>query len=285
MRLMYNHWLIHSLTFLLSIGLALVIGYQGSWLWLTWQSTANPLPPSPTTLANTASTDVSSPPPQRHLQTLHNAHLFGQPPDANPTAPASTSLEKPPETQLKLTLQGIYYDTKNPASSFAIIADKTYRPQETLQRNVILHQIFPKYLIINRNGRYETLTLVEEQDKLLTTTDSASTAATTESSALLKQYQQQLRTDPKKLLRLLRIAPAYDKGEFLGYRIRAGQDKTLMEKFNLQNGDILTEINGVTLDSPLKGLSMMQELAQAKRLELQLLRDERVIFLAFDIGH
>jgi general secretion pathway protein C len=85
------------------------------------------------------------------------------------------------------------------------------------------------------------------------------------------------------LAQLARIQPAYDEGKLIGYRLDAGKDKTLLSHFNLQVGDILTTVNDVELDSPLKGLSLIQQLSEADQLNLTVLRNGRTHSQSFNI--
>jgi general secretion pathway protein C len=81
----------------------------------------------------------------------------------------------------------------------------------------------------------------------------------------------------------MRISAVKRGGRFIGYRIKPGKDATLLSRFNLQSGDILTAVNGVKLDSPLKGLGLIQQLATANQVDLEVLRNGRVVSLSFFI--
>ncbi|EDN65628.1 general secretion pathway protein C [Beggiatoa sp. PS] len=169
----------------------------------------------------------------------------------------------------------------------------SYRVGDSLPSGAILEQIKPKQVILLRNGRPETLTLMDTQKKISIRSQSNNKAKVipekkygyngVSPEKILGNYQRQLQTNPNKLMNLMRIYPVNQNGHLVGYRLRPGKDATLLSKFNLQSGDILTTINGVTLDSPLKGLGIVQQLATANHVELEVLRQGQVIPLSFNI--
>jgi general secretion pathway protein C len=227
-----------------------------------------------------------------NISALLDAHLFGRPRLATQTA---TQIAKtPPETKLNLNLHGIYYSS-NPQTSFAMIAPAngksvSYRVGQSLPSGAVLHRIYPKQVILLRNGRHETLRLRDSQGVTANKTPKNDaknmqkpTTANDRPEKLLGNYQRQLRTNPNRLMKLMRISPARQGGRLVGYRLKPGKDATLLSRFNLQSGDILTTVNGVKLDSPLKGLGVVQQLATANRINLQVLRNGRVVSLSFAV--
>ena len=84
-------------------------------------------------------------------------------------------------------------------------------------------------------------------------------------------------------MNLVRAAPVNENGQFIGYRISPGQDRALFNKFGLQNGDVVTAVNGITLDNPLKGFKVLEQVANATQLNLQVKRRGEVMDLQFYI--
>jgi general secretion pathway protein C len=219
---------------------------------------------------------------QLNVQPIINAHLFGQviakQTQNNPENKPLPNQEMP-ETKLKINLQGIYY-SDSPNESFVIIDDKKIGLHATIQAGVTLYQILPKQIVLKRNNRFESLKLREIE---LLNSQPVEANNTPSPEGLLASYQRQLKTNPQALMKLARIQPAYDNGQFIGYLLHAGQDKSLLSQFNLQAGDILTTVNNVELDSPLKGLSLIQQLSEAEQLDLTILRNGRVHSQSFNI--
>ena len=154
-----------------------------------------------------------------------------------------------------------------------------------LPAGAVLHKIYEKYVVLSRNGRYESLRF-DESDSSKNTFNShpqSNEVSQETPSQLLGQFQQQLRTKPESLMRLVRIYPVKESESFIGYRLKPGHDKNIMSQFGLESGDIVTAVNDVTLDSPLKGLGLIQQLATADRIDLQVLRDGQSLSLSFAI--
>lgn len=184
----------------------------------------------------------------------------------------------PSESKLNSNLQGIYYST-NPNNSFVIIEQKRYKITDAIQPNVYIEDIQPKHIILRRNNQLEILYLRPQESKL--TSKILSNPDTQTTGKLLATYQSQLRNNPQALLHLARIQPAYDGAKFVGYSINPGTDKSLLTHFDLQEGDIITSVNGIELDSPIKGLNLWQQLPNAKQLQLNILRNGRTQTLNF----
>ena len=212
-----------------------------------------------------------------NISSLLNAHLFG-----NSNVIGTKMVKIPHETKLNLKLHGIYYSS-NPMKSFAMIAaDKgksiSYHIDQSLPSGALLYEIYPQKVILLRNGRHETLHLV---DKKNVRTSKKNSSSMNISANILTHYQRQLQTNPESFMQLVRISPVHRGKKLLGYRLQRGKDASLLSRFNLQSGDILTAVNGVKLDSPLKGLSIVQQLATAKKIDLQILRNGQVVPLSF----
>lgn len=264
---------------ILVVLLSYIVTLQGLNFFLPSQ-TKVPLPViQPATLQTT--NNVSS-----NFQQLSNIALFGK--ISTSTAYTTTKTELPPETRLNLTLRGIYYSsTVN--DSFAMIAQgtqdtKLYRVGDQLNNSVTIVAIYAKHITLSRFGKQELLRLEGDKDSQANITSSP-TPTTRQNERLLAQYQQQLRTNPQTLARLMRITPAIHQGETIGYRLGTGQEKGILSQFGLQSGDILTEVNGVRLDSPLKGLQVIQKLAHTKQIDLNILRDGQTEYISLSVEH
>jgi len=202
-------------------------------------------------------------------------HLFGE-------VMREVSTPKPvdlPETNLKLTLRGLIAST-NPAEARAIVADpsgkeNSYRIGDKLPGNAELTEIHADRIVIKRGGRYETLKLPKESLDMGTSTAAQGATSGTSGPAVaprntysLRQYRDTLLNDPHKVADLVRINPAYKQGKFAGFKLQPGRDPAFLSRYGLRPGDVVTAVNGVQLDSPAKGLSIMKDLATANSLNL-----------------
>jgi len=251
-----------------------------------------------TTLADS---DASFKTDSLDISDLLNSQLFGQTKVAE--LPVTAEMMQPLDTQLNLKLHGIFFtpDGHGEFESWAMITQPDgksgiYNENSALSMNgnlplpagAVLHKIYEKYVVLSRNGRYESLRFDENDSSNNYFPDHSQNESITISqenpSQLLGQFQQQLRTKPESLMRLVRIFPVSESGKFIGYRLKPGHDKNIMSQFGLESGDIVTAVNDVTLDSPLKGLGLIQQLATADRVDLQVLRDDQALSLSFAIA-
>jgi general secretion pathway protein C len=221
---------------------------------------------------------------------INQWHLFGKVEKHKPKAKPIAVVETAPETKLNLKLLGVFA-SKNTATSRAIIADakgkeESYSIGDDLPGGASLHEVLSDRIIISHNGRFETLRLpvtespssantsVSRQRNTRTRRNTPTPVATTgETSALLKQYKNSLLNDPQSVMGLLRAQPYKKNGRLAGYRIRPGKDRQLLKRFGLKSGDVVTSVNGVSLDNPIKALEVLRDLSSATQLSVEVERN------------
>jgi len=149
---------------------------------------------------NPAKTAVRVPPVQYSAQDIINAHLFGTAaPMSKPDQPTANA----PETQLRLTLRGVAAAT-NPRYSRAIIAvaDTTAKPyaigQLVESSDARIRAVNPKYVLLDRNGAVERLSLIEPPLTGKTDKKSASTSDILKSSISKTLPAPHVRQTPSK---------------------------------------------------------------------------------------
>jgi len=72
---------------------------------------------------------------------------------------------------------------------------------------------------------------------------------------------------------LVQLQPYRQGGRLLGYRVQPGRDRGFLSRFGLQSGDVVTAVNGIRINSPARGLSIMRSLAKnANEVRIELLR-------------
>ena len=274
----------------INLGLCVAIGYSGVELFLA-SPTINLA--HRTTYKNYLINNQSVADITLDISVLKQAYLFGKFP-AIATTTSAVNVETLPKTHLELKLHGIYYSS-NDHTSLAMISflGKTniYHTNEPLPSGVILQEIHEKHVTLSRNEQIEILNLLDAK-KSTSITNTVSTAKNVQNSAnqdelspgqLLGHYQHQLQTDPNSLMKLIRISPINQADRLVGYQINPGQDTHLLAHFNLQPGDILTTINGVRLDNPINGLSVIQQLATAEQINLEILRKGQPLSFSFNV--
>jgi len=254
--------------------LVIAIAYQLATL--TWTLAPGSTPafapaPRATLPSNEAAADLTA---------LNDSNLFGQ--EAEQTAaPVVAEVIDAPETTLSLTLKGILAredDTSGRAVPGAIISssrgeDRAYQVGQTVDDadGATLHSVYADRVLLNRNGRLETLRLPKEL--------AASAAPMGMPSPLPQAAQPQgslrevITENATRLTDIVRIAPHVQEGQVVGFRVTPGRDRATFDALGLQSGDVVTDINGTVLDDPSQGLQVFQSLGESTQANVTVLRD------------
>ena len=234
---------------------------------------------------------------------ISNFNLFGKyeekKVEVEPVKPAVV-----PETKLNLKLRGVFA-SKDKDAARAIIADSrgdedSYRIGASLPGGATLSEIHGDRVILQHNGRFETLRLPVELadtgngdsdgggapalgptdispptiDRNVNRSNIASLSETTTDNAqLLGQYRNALLNDPNSVMGLINVRPYQKDGQLVGYRLRPGQDRALLRRFGLRSGDIVTSVNGVPMNNPVKALEVLRDLSTASQISVDVLRN------------
>jgi len=281
---------------LLATLVAIVLLAQGLAL-LTWQLLPAPeLDDTALATVTPVASSVKTPAKQSpNPQQIARWHLFGELQKAAPK-PAVTTMTEAPDTSLNLKLSGVLASS-DPRMARAIIADAkgkedAYAVGEGLPGNAVLREIYADRVILEYRGRLETLRLPKEPSK--GTFASARPAAArgsggavnnAETAGLLRQYRSALTSDPQSLMNLVRTSPVTDKatGRLKGFKVFPGKDRELLGKFGLKAGDVVTGVNGVALDNPIKGLEIMRDLSTANSVTLDVERNGVMQSFSFQV--
>jgi general secretion pathway protein C len=269
-------------TFIFSIFNIIFAAFLGYWFITKILYINNPLEIKHTTLLKNEIVSYNQfnyPPSALNISSLLNNKLFGKPIKIKKKDTIKEIIVAP-ETKLKLTLLGTLI-SDHKLSAKAIILDsnnksKSYHIGDSLSGGGLLHAIYADHVILQRNNEYETLHLVGKKKSNRLTKKS-------NSNNKLETYRQQIINNPAKMADLIKIQIAKQDGNFIGYKINAGRNKEVLAEFGLQKNDIITSINNINLNSPLKGLTALQKLTTAKKLDLEILRDGNPIYLNFMI--
>lgn len=223
-------------------------------------------------------------------------HLFGEVKKVAPKPVAE--ITEAPDTRLNLKLRGLLASS-DPEAARAIIADgkgkeEAYKVGQNLPGNAILREIYADRVILEYRGRLEALRLPKESSSSVvvqkgaarqTSRPGVTQAGTADNAALLRQYREALINEPQSLMNLVNASPVTDKssGKLKGYRIRPGKDRKLLGQFGLKSGDVVTSVNGVALNNPIKALEIMRDLSTATSVTLDVERNGVVQSFAFQV--
>lgn len=194
---------------------------------------------------------------------LASYELFGRVPGGAPVVEAVR--QTAPETRLRLRLEGVLV-SEQPELSGAIVAESGgvtahYRVGETLPGNAELIEVEPGRILIRRNGAFETLTFEEDDSgQLLAQEEEGSAFA---SDDFVEQAKARLDAQGAEALVAFGLSPLQD-GATQGYVYNGSN--AMLSALNLQEGDIITAING----NPLGDIEQDRELLESWSTEAQL---------------
>lgn len=251
---------------------------------MTWALLPEPsFPPPPTTTA--AVTPGAAQPAD--FEQLAALHLFGQArPDGDTRGPGGAPLDAP-ETRLNLTLRGILFNSMGEMARAIIAApgqpDQHYRIGDDLPGGATIDAIYADRVMLLRNGRYETLRLPTDSLDVAGGGSGGRSApagraapAPSPAGGTLSEYRAQILENPQNAMQYIQASPINTGGGGIGgFRVAPGSDPRLFEMAGLQEGDIVTAVNGVQLDSMDKGLEAMESLATSEEVTVTLQRNGR----------
>jgi general secretion pathway protein C len=245
-------------------------------------------------ISPTSSTDTIQ--PGAGLAAVAVLHLFGEP--AAVQAASTPSVIEAPETRLSLTLKGIV----SGSAGIALIAEgsaneEVYRVGDALPGGAMLHEVLTDKVILQRGGRFETLTLPRERAALADAPPSASgnKASDNPRAPSLRgsggAVSEQLRTlrdvvvnDPQQAFALVQAQPVMEGGVMKGYRVNPGKERKLFLGSGLRAGDVVTSINGIALSDTAQLASLFSQFKSSDRFNLVVERGGQQTNLTIDLG-
>ncbi|BEE03960.1 GspC family type II secretion system variant ExeC [Aeromonas veronii] len=197
--------------------------------------------------------------PRLELGEVSRLALFGK---AIPKAQAKAAVAaNAPRTQLNAQLNGVLASS-DPAKSIAIIAmsgiQNSYGVGDMIDgTQARIRQVYPDRVIIERDGRDETLMLDgEEYGKPLPQTNTAP----------LGSLRSELMADPGKITDYLNISPVQVDGRMTGYRLNPGSNPEFFNQSGLLANDLAISINGLDLRDNMQAMQAMQQMAGATEM-------------------
>lgn len=201
------------------------------------------------------------------------------------------------ETRLDLKLRGIVASTED-GLGHAIIEHKSqqsvYAVEDKLPvaGQVVLAKVMPRQVVLDNGGTYELLALFDDSqlDAQLSSrsvqADRPSSVpytaarqidkrADSDASALAQNYREQLYQNPQSLAEVVSVSAVREDGNLLGYRIGPGKDRAQFEQLGFKAGDLVTGINGITLDDPANTMRLYQVMRSASEAVFELERENQ----------
>ncbi len=85
------------------------------------------------------------------------------------------------------------------------------------------------------------------------------------------------------LMQQARFEPRLNNGQVEGFAVRMIRPRSLLWNLGLKRGDVVKEINGVQLDSPEKGLEILNQLQEARNISVGLQRRGKNLTFEYEI--
>jgi general secretion pathway protein C len=197
---------------------------------------------------------------------LFNASILS--PEAGALAAEDEVLEA---TQLPLTLLGTAA-AELPELSWAAIEDRDSPQTLVLRigdsvRNVAqLRRIERKRIVLEERGTLRELALAEP-DGVVAAASLPVNARSRPRGPRVTPRRNAVAADgprsPAQLFSEARILPKYEAGEMVGVQVSAIKPGSLFEKMGIQDGDTITALNGIRIDSPEQSAKILVELTSA----------------------
>ena len=199
---------------------------------------------------------------RQSVNTIVSHHLFGK---VDVVQVASKVPVNAPTTNLQLTLNGVFAAGKS--DGYAIISEGARDNQKLYHigdkvAGATLQQVLPDHVILMRNGQYETLRFPKLKQSGLNVKSSAAPVA---SPAVMGSERTQM-------LNLVQIIPVNKRGRLTGYRILPKKDRALYNKLGLRPSDLVVAINGISLLDQNNFSKVMQLLASANQMDVEVMR-------------
>src|SRR5271169_1719482 len=207
--------------------------------------------------------------PTLHIQNVISAHLFG-------VAAVNSAAQDPanaPQSSANLLLAGTIA-TQDPKRGVAIISEgggpsKVYSVGDRVG-GASLHSVYLDHVILDRSGALETLQLPRQ----LLAGNRGSTAVLRRSGAdprtvaAVDNIRHMVQQDPGILDQVMRTVASYDNaaGKLRGFRAYPGRNRQIFSKLGLKAGDLVTAINGTSLDDPQRSQEVFNTIQTSDRV-------------------
>ena len=223
-------------------------------------------------------------------------------PEAGPATGREGIEDGARETRLDLRLRGIVASTVD-GLGHAIIEHKSkqqvYAVEDKLpiSGRVILAKVMPDRVVIDNRGTYELLVLFE--DTALSSQIAANPAkksapptgqlraidkrADSKATALALSYRQQLYQNPQSLAELVHIRAVREDGVLRGYKVSPGSDKAQFVQLGFQKGDLVTSVNGISLNDPGNTVRLYQLMRSASEAVFELERGDQLVTVSVSL--
>jgi len=175
-----------------------------------------------------------------------------------------------PESRLNIALRGVRVGQDPQSGSAIIVADsgrqRNVRVGDTITDGISVDAIYADRIVINRRGAREAIYLRDRERRQARQLRAQPVATSMETLPASSRAA----VDVRDLIEALDLGPRIRNGAFLGLEIGADADGALAAQYSLQQGDLITAVNGVSMSAPER---LADALARAGAPRITLVRD------------
>jgi general secretion pathway protein C len=205
------------------------------------------------------------------VMAISNAHLFGSPPPLQQNAQSDGNARP---TTLPLVLTGII-SADDPRNGLAILGQtaanaKVFAVGDNVPGGAKLHSVYSDKVIIDRGGVLETLVLPRQ---VLPGAPPPTASALATEAPMADRMRKLITEQPSLLADVMRPQPVFANGKQTGYRVYPGRNRAAFGRLGLKPGDLVTAINGTSLDDPEHGQEIFRTLGSSPEARVTVTRN------------
>ncbi|MEJ2515230.1 MAG: type II secretion system protein GspC [Gammaproteobacteria bacterium] len=191
-----------------------------------------------------------------------------------------------PDTQLSLELRGTIAAT-DPDEALAIISErggeeKVFAIGDPVPGGASLHSVYTDRVILRRAGRLETLRLPRSDETAALQRSAPAQRASFSRSAPAATIRDVVQQNAISFTDVIRPQPVFRDGQQQGYRVYPGRQRQQFAQLGLRPGDLVTQINGMSLNDPARGMEIFRSLADATSVSVTVERNGQMEVLTLD---
>lgn len=212
------------------------------------------------------------------------------------------------DTQLNLVLRGLVYSNDEKVARAVIASSdkqEVYAVGDPIpmSNNVSVAKILVDRVIIDNNGKYESLWLFKDDPKSPhigrsypsnpSTNNNMATAQppiyydeenTQNHSVPTPVEQNAMAQMGTTLSDVVAMSIHRENGQIVGYKIRPGRNAEMFNSLGLQTDDVVTAVNGMPLNNPGKIMEIYRSMGSATSANLQVLRNGSTVNLDISLN-
>lgn len=302
-----------SISFTIATLISILVGYQITPEYKKGASSNVPV----TTAVRTAKNESLTPLQVRNIVERNLFNSEGKTPEddekrINPKVNNGSGI---PKSSLPLIVRGIIYGSKE-NSGLAVIEMKSksvnsFMVGDTIMPNVILDMILEDKVVISNAGNKEYLKLerveIVQNKRARKKSKPRSTERTTLAPianepppenysedgferaggkiAMTQEYKKRMLTSGlAQILQDAKAEPHLVGTELRGFKLTRIRENSIYQKSGLQNGDVITEINGNALNDTGRAIRLLNQLRNESHIEIRFERDGNPQNVVIEVG-